>query len=223
MSAAAVSAAEAAVIAAIFSDEVIIPIGIVLPDGRVPLQGTWTADDWEQLDHSTARYEIIQGVLYMSKSPSLLHQYILLQLTLSVCAPVRRANLGHCFFAPTGLFMPNAKPLQPDFLFVKRDDPNVVFHEKGVYGIPTLIIEILSSNRQYDEITKLQAYAQAGVPEYAILNLQLARMVVYSQPERGLYRQMTTYSIDESVTFQSLPDVSFTLRDLLTGAPDIAP
>jgi hypothetical protein len=40
-----------------------------------PPQSEWTAADWEALPEDGNRYEIIAGVLYMTTSPSLFHEW----------------------------------------------------------------------------------------------------------------------------------------------------
>jgi hypothetical protein len=41
-----------------------------------PPQGQWTYADWEELPDDGNRYEIIDGVLYMTTAPSSFHQWI---------------------------------------------------------------------------------------------------------------------------------------------------
>ncbi len=47
-----------------------------------PPQGEWTYADWEALgEDSENRYEIIEGVLYMTTAPKNFHQWIISRLT----------------------------------------------------------------------------------------------------------------------------------------------
>lgn len=40
-----------------------------------PPQGRWTFADWQTLPDDGRRYEIIDGVLYMTTAPSTFHQW----------------------------------------------------------------------------------------------------------------------------------------------------
>jgi len=41
-----------------------------------PEQGSWTWDDYLRLPDDGQRYEIIQGVLYVSPAPRFIHQFV---------------------------------------------------------------------------------------------------------------------------------------------------
>ena len=47
---------------------------------RGPTQGNWTYADWEQIPDDGNRYEIIEGVLYVTTVPSFFHQWIIARL-----------------------------------------------------------------------------------------------------------------------------------------------
>ena len=46
-----------------------------------PPQGHWTYADWERLPDDGNRYEIIEGVLYVSDAPNYDHQFTVMQLS----------------------------------------------------------------------------------------------------------------------------------------------
>src|SRR5665213_345113 len=135
-----------------------------------PPQGRWTYADWEQLPSDDRRYEVIAGVLYMSTAPSYFHQYIILQLVRYIGIPAEDQGLARISFAPICVLMPGCDPVQPDFVVVLASHAAII-HDRRIHGTPDLVVEILSpSNRAYDEQVKLQAYARAGVPEYATVD-----------------------------------------------------
>src|SRR5579884_2090979 len=126
-----------------------------------PPQGHWRFADWEKLRDDGNRYEVIDGVLYMSTAPSYFHQYIILQLIRYIGIPAEDRRLGRVGFAPIGVLMPGCDPVQPDFAIVLTANAAII-HDRRIYGVPDLIVEILSpSNHAYDEQIKLQAYARA--------------------------------------------------------------
>jgi Uma2 family endonuclease len=187
---------------------------------RGPRQGDWTREDWEFLRHDDGnRYEIIDGYLYVSTSPSLYHQYILKRCYRLVGGAAEDAGLGQAFFAPVGLFMPGCDPVQPDFVFVGTAKLDIL-RDRHIYGIPDLIIEIVSpSNSAYDEETKLRAYEAAGVPEYAIV-FPMARALRLYRRAGAQYGEPLIYEQNDRVTFVCLPTIALRGGDLFDGAPN---
>jgi Uma2 family endonuclease len=65
----------------------------------------------------------------------------------------------------------------------------------------TCIIEAAHSSLARDQETKLAAYANAGIPQYVIIDLQSNSVLIYTQPDRGTatYRSKATAASDQSV------------------------
>jgi Uma2 family endonuclease len=185
-----------------------------------PRQGEWTADDWELLPDDGNIYEIIEGVLYVSKSPTTFHQWVSIQLAVRMGGQVHEKGLGFAFFAPTGVFMPGCEPVQPDFLIVKMTNKDII-RDRRVYGVPDLIVEILSpGNREYDLDVKLTTYADAGVPEYVIIDLAARTLALRKLIALGEYGEPQVCGEGDSVSFACAPGVVLKIGDLFAGAPD---
>ncbi len=185
-----------------------------------PPQGRWTYADWENLPDGENRYEVIDGVLYMSTSPSLFHQWIVQQFYEYVGIPAKHKQLGYMFLAPVGLIMAGASPVQPDAVFVTSKNAAIML-DKRIRGVPDLIAEVLSpGNRDYDESIKLTAYAKVGVPEYVVIDAWKKQLRLYSQPMEGEYGALKKFNADDAVTFACLPEVSLLVSDLFAGSPD---
>jgi Uma2 family endonuclease len=88
-----------------------------------PPQGRWTAQNWETLPDDGSRYEIIDGELYRSTSPSRFHHWILKQFVIRWGARVEDSSLGCVHFAPVGVLMPGSEPVQPDLVFIPAGVP----------------------------------------------------------------------------------------------------
>lgn len=187
---------------------------------RGPKQGTWTVDEWETLPHDEARYEIINGVLYMSKSPSFFHQWMIFRFVALLGTPFYERGLGFAVFAPVGVFMPGCDPVQPDFLLIKTEHKEII-RDRRIYGVPDLIIEVLSpSNSDYDEDIKRAAYQSAGVPEYGVLDAAARQLRLYVlQPDKN-YAAPRIYNPDDTVMFACAPDIPVLISSLFDGAPD---
>ena len=59
-----------------------------------PPQGHWTYADWETLPYDGNRYEIIDGVLYMTTAPSNFHQWIVKRLERYIGIPAEDQGLA---------------------------------------------------------------------------------------------------------------------------------
>jgi Uma2 family endonuclease len=77
----------------------------------------------------------------------------------------RRVTVGH---APLDVRFARNRILQPDlFVLFARVDPA---HEGPIDRVPELCIEILSSNRLHDRVTKRLLYGATGVEEYWVVD-----------------------------------------------------
>ena len=150
-----------------------------IPQDKGP--GDFTIQDYLDLpdDH---RVEQIDGVFYDMAAPSLSHQRLILSIGFQIHTYIQSKG-GDCevFLSPVDV-IPDPKDdktiLQPDILIVCDPDKCT---EKRIVGAPDFIIEITSpSTRKKDMFTKLSKYAQAGVREYWIIDLQNEKVMVYS-------------------------------------------
>jgi len=166
------------------------------------------------------RYEIIDGVLYMTTAPSNFHQWIIQGLQEYIGIPVRRQDLGYAFAAPIGVLMPGCQPVQPDFVVVLKANAAII-RDRRIRGVPDLIVEVLSpSNAVYDEETKLEAYARAGLPEYAIVDPRHRALNLYRLSAPGRYGAPRIFDETETAAFDCLPTLSIPVGELFAGAPD---
>jgi Uma2 family endonuclease len=185
------------------------------------LRPDWDRVRWEQLPDDGNRYEIIDGVLYMTTAPSAFHQWIIRQLARALFRQIDDAAIGTTLWAPIGVFMPGCDPVQPDLLVIRTADLGMI-HDRRVYGVPALLIEVLSpSNPEQDLEMKRDAYAQAGVPEYWIIRPAERDALVFSQPDTvlGIYTRVNTIAPGGDFASPTLP-FRVNIADFFAGAPD---
>lgn len=183
--------------------------------------GGWTYELWETLPDDGNRYEVIDGVLYMSTSPSAFHQWLIQLLVELVGIPARREGLAYYFIAPIGLLIPDGTPVQPDFCLVRRERAAMIY-DKRIRGVPDLIAEVLSpSNMDHDLETKRRLYARAGLPEYWIIRPATRDLLCHWQPDpaTGDYTEVRVIPADGTLDSPTLP-IHLTVADLFDGAPD---
>ena len=114
------------------------------------------------------RYEAIDGDLYVTPSPSPMHQRISRRLQRRLEDYFHGRSLGEVFDAPIDLILTKHDVLVPDLVVVS--DPNLI-SKRGIEGPPLLIVEILSpSTRQQDRGTKARRYAELAVEHYWIVD-----------------------------------------------------
>lgn len=182
---------------------------------------SWNRARWEQLEADGRRYEVIDGVLYMTTVPSSFHQWIIRQIVRTLFEQIDDTGVGVTTWAPIGLFMPHCDPVQPDIVVVRTADLGI-FQERRILGVPALLIEVLSpSNPEQDTQVKRSAYARAGVPEYWIVRPASQDLLVCSRPDAmlGDYAQSEYVAPDGVLTSPTLP-VSVAITIFFAGAPD---
>ena len=192
----------------------------LLPPGEWPEQGAWTVADWEQLPYDGNRYEIIDGVLYVTTAPSLPHQaaagnlYYLLRRHLDEQTPAP----GILFVAPTGVILPTG-PVIPDLVFVRTENVHILT-TKRIVGVPDLLIEIASpGTAAYDRRDKQDAYARSGVPEYWWVNPGYRTVEVLVLDPAGGYRALDLVAGRTTIPSLQLPGLQFSV-DSIFMPPD---
>lgn len=144
----------------------------------------WTYHDYLRLDDDHA-YQIVEGDLIVSPAPSIVHQRVSSRLYTSLQSFVSERNLGEVFYAPVDVVFGEHDIVQPDLLFVRRENAGIV-GQQAVEGTPDLIIEILSPGSLHlDRHRKRALYERAGVPEFWLVDPANRAIEVFRLGERG--------------------------------------
>ena len=176
-------------------------IAPTLPKAQTwPNQGQWTYDDYLRLPDDGQRYEIIEGVLYVTNAPGFDHQLAVSHLVRKLGNFVEDHQLGIVLTAPFEVHLAEtSRPVQPDVLFIQQENVPQL-DAKYFAGVPTLIVEVLSpSSIRTDRIVKFDAYEQAGVAEYWIVNPKTRSVEVYTLSGRE-YALLGEFTSDETLT-----------------------
>ena len=72
-----------------------------------------------------------------------------------------------------------------------------------------LVVEISDSTLGFDLTTKAELYARAGIIEYWVFDVAARRLIVHREPIEGMYRSVTAYGADETVTPLASPGPEF--------------
>lgn len=145
----------------------------------------------ELKEKSDKLLEYIDGIVYMSPSPSTKHQRISSKLHAKLYNLLEGKDC-EVFHAPFDILLKNdeiegEKLVIPD-LSVICDKSG--FTDNKYIGVPSLIIEILSpSNQSHDLVTKLNLYMKYMVKEYWIVNPILNTVMLYTLNADNMYEQ----------------------------------
>lgn len=129
--------------------------------------GPYRREDYESLpDHP--RHELIYGRLYVTPSPFLRHQVIVLALAEHLNRMADAAG-GFVLIAPMDVHLAEHSVVQPDVIYVSRQGASTL--DRWIEGAPDLHVEVLSPGSvRRDRGEKLRLYAESGVAEYWIVD-----------------------------------------------------
>ena len=133
------------------------------------------------------RYELVQGDLYVTPSPSPVHQRISRRLQRQLEDYFHDRALGEVFDAPIDLILTDRDVFVPDLVVVAS--PADVTH-RGIERPPLLVVEILSpSTRNVDQGVKARRYAELGVEHFWIVDPE-RRHIVCHRLDDGVFRPL---------------------------------
>lgn len=131
------------------------------------------------------KWELIDGIPYLQAQPSPLHQICAAQITSQFVVFLKGKP---CKILPeTAVFM-DLKPTEKNKFSKKYVVPDILIicdenkiQNDGIYGVPDLIIEILSpSTAGVDGVKKFNQYFTAGVKEYWIVDPANSLITVFT-------------------------------------------
>lgn len=186
-----------------------------------PAQGCWTERDYLALTAQNVLVEYTDGHIEVLPMPTVLHQRIVKYLLRTFEELARTRGLGEVLMAPLPTKLRPSVWREPDLILFTPDQ----LTPDGRY--PTgarLVVEVVSPDedsieRDYEQ--KRVLYAEAGIPEYWIVDPQQRQVVVLAL-SGSQYREHGTFRPGESVSSPLLRDLQIGVSDLLAGGPPAA-
>lgn len=99
-------------------------------------------------------------------------------------------------------------------------EPDVALVALGDYraehpATALLVVEVSYTSLRYDRGIKRRVYAEAGIPEYWIVNLVDRVVEVYTEPKDGAYAASRTVRGEETLAPRAFPDFVIAVASLL--------
>lgn len=170
----------------------------------------FTVGDLEAMPDDGKRYELIDGMLFVSPAPGTRHQKMVARLVVRLDAVC--PDELHVLPAPFAVRPSDTMELQPDVL-VARDEE---LTEKLLPTAPVLAVEILSPSSVINDLNnKKAAYERLGVPSYWVIDPQVPSLMVFELDAKGRYRLIAEIKGEEAFDAERPFPVRIVPLDLL--------
>ena len=173
----------------------------------------WTVEDYFALDTDSERYELLEGELVLSPSPSFRHQYVANELNYVLQTWARRRRVGEVYMGPLDIVLSPEDVVQPDIVFYRSG--RLAGVGKGpVRTLPDLAVECISPFRPaFDRVHKKALYERSGIPHYWIVDPDAATLEAYRLGPAG-YELADELSGDDVFEPELFPGLRFRLSRL---------
>lgn len=171
-----------------------------------------TYQDYRLLPDDGKRYEILDGDLYVTPSPTARHQIVSANLLSALADHVRAHGLGKVLTAPLDVIFAEDTIAQPDLLFISNERLPIL--REWVHGAPDLVIEILSpGTQQRDRTLKRYLYARYGVRELWLVDPE-ARSVEVFRLDAAADTPLRLFANRDVLTSDLLPGLGLAVDSL---------
>jgi Uma2 family endonuclease len=155
-----------------------------VPSGLIKL----TYDDYASIPNDGRRYEVLDGELCMTPSPTPRHQAVSRNLQRILDNHIVARGLGSLFDAPLDVILAPTTVAQPDLLFIRAGRESIVT-ERAIEGTPDLVVEILSpGSARQDRVVKAKLYARHRAAHYWIVDPETRTLEEHRLRGRGYRR-----------------------------------
>ena len=167
-----------------------------------------TEAEFLSLPETMTKTELFDGELVCEPSPGAEHQGSVGSLHVILAAwAAAQSPKWEVWLSPLDVRFAPGRILQPDLLVF--EGPLVRPVKMPIERIPDLCIEIVSSRRVYDRVTKRLAYAEAGVTEYWTVVKDLGFVERWTAP-----RLATREEVRDRLTTPLLPGLEVDVQAL---------
>jgi Uma2 family endonuclease len=139
----------------------------------LPQQRRWTRAEVVALIDAnplvTPRYELVDGELLVTPSPSRRHQFVVAELLHALLRYLKSDRVARAVTSPSDLRLEEESLVQPDVYVVPRGGPGKI--GDGDLDAVLLAIEVLSPSSRHIDRGRKRLLHQRRVPEYWIVDI----------------------------------------------------
>ena len=171
-------------------------------------QRRWTAREVRQLIANSAlatpRYELVDGELLVTPSPTGLHQRAVFLLARALDEYLQRNPIGDVYVSPTDVELEAATIVQPDVFVVPPHESQRILRELPVREV-MVAAEVLSpASGRHDRVTKRSLYSR-HLLEYWIVDLDariFERWRLHAEQPEVVVSLLTWFPLDGDEPFR---------------------
>ncbi|NBD32092.1 MAG: Uma2 family endonuclease [Cyanobacteria bacterium] len=177
----------------------------------------WTIHDLEALpENEELCREIIDGELFVTRTPHWKHQGIIAKLTTALQNWSKQHGNGQVLPSP-GIIPSQDNSVIPDLIWISNKRLAEVEDKAGhLTGFPELVIEVLSPGKRNiyrDKQAKLKLYSQGRVQEYWIVDRFNQAVEVYRQ-DQGKLTLQSSLTKSDNLTSSLLPQFRLAVDEI---------
>jgi len=177
-----------------------------------PPQGQWTEADYLSLN-TNHLVEFSAGVVEVPEMPTDRHQAIVAWLFSRLLAFASASRLGTVRFAPLPVRLWPGKFREPDIVFMRTEHGDRI--GEAYWGGADLVMEVVSpGTRRVDAVIKVREYAEAGLPEYWLIDPELETVTIHVLTGSS-YGERVACRRGESASSKALPGFTVTVDEIL--------
>lgn len=127
-----------------------------------------TADEFLALGESIDRYELVDGVVCMSPSPTYRHQKIITDIAAQIAGFLHGSPIGEVA-VEIDVRLKGDLVYRPDVVYLSKE--KAARCGDAITVAPDVVVEVISpDSRRYESETKRRDYEAAGVGEYWLID-----------------------------------------------------
>jgi Uma2 family endonuclease len=180
-----------------------------------------TLADFDALPEGPPDYEFEGGRLIDMPRPHPRHQKIIMRLGAWLDDHVSGAMLG-AVWPEIDVQLSRRRVYVPDLVFLSQSHVERYSAERGrIIGAPDLVVEIVSpASASRDRVAKFNAYREAGVPWYWLIDSQSLAIEEYRLMPEG-YLAVARVAAGEIFRPQLFPELGVNLAELMGEAVSV--
>ena len=172
-------------------------------------------DEFLGLGETDGCQELDDGVLRLMPSANPEHQFLQTELIWHLMGYLRQFREPPASVFPdltVVLSRERQRAPEPDLVIILAERDGIVGRSR-IEGAPDIVVEILSSDRARDLVYKRRIYAEAGVPEYWIVDPRYDTVLPLVLQD-GAYGERPALGVGDTLTTPLLPGLAIPLADL---------